>query len=186
MEKKYGPWTIKSSETTYKDEFAEFRVDEVVKPDGKPGRFAVFKMLPGVSALALDDEGFVYLIRQFRYGIGRESVEVVSGALDEEGESEEEAARRELREELGIEAAKLTDLGLIDAVTSQAYAPARIYLGRGLKFTETDQDGSEVIRPLKVTIDEAVRMVMDAEITHALSCVLILKVNEFLRREAEG
>ena len=179
MEKKHGPWTIKSSECLYKDDFGEFWVDECVKPDGEPGRRATLRMLPGVSVLAADDEGFVYLTRQFRYAIGRESVEAVQGAV-EEGEEAEAAARRELKEELGIEAREMTDLGPVDAVTSQVFSPSRLFLARGLQFGEPDQEGTEVLRPLKLKLEEALRMVADGEITQATTCVLILKAGRMI------
>src|SRR3712207_1482604 len=133
MGKKHGEWTIRSSERLYKDEFVEFWVDECLKPDGEPGRRATLRMLPGVTVLALDSEGFAHLIRKFRYAVGKESVEAVQGAVDE-GESEEAAARRELKEELGIEAREVEDLGLVDAVTSQVFSPSRVFLARGLTF----------------------------------------------------
>ncbi len=183
--KKHGPWTIKRTEQRYRDEFIEFHVDEVVKPDGSEGELAVARMLPGVSTLALDAEGFVYLGREFRYAIGRESVETASGAVDE-GEREEAAARRELKEELGIEAEEFIDLGLVDAVTSQVYSPARLFLARGLRFREAEQEGTEEICIVRVKLEEAVRMVMSGRITHAVSCTLILKAQEYLRGEARG
>jgi 8-oxo-dGTP pyrophosphatase MutT (NUDIX family) len=174
MERKHGNWTIKASELRYKDGFVEFWVDECLKPDGEPGRRATLRMLPGVAVLAVDEEGFVYLTRQFRYAVGKESVEAVQGGL-EEGEEEAAAARRELREELGIEAEELTDLGLVDAVTSQVFSPARIFLARGLRFGEPEREGTEVLEPVKLKLAEAVRMVMDGEITQAITCVLVLK-----------
>ena len=179
--KKHGPWTIKSSERLYQDKYVEFRVDDVVKPSGEPSRYATGRMLPGVSVLALDAEGFVHLTKQFRYAVGRDSIEVVSGGIDE-GEAERAAALRELREELGIEAGELTDLGTVDAVTSQVSAPARVFLARDLKFGEPDRGGTEVMETLKVKFEAAVRMVMAGEITHAISCVLILKAQEFLKK----
>lgn len=174
MEKKHGAWTIRSSECLYKDDFVEFWVDECVKPDGEPGRRATLRMLPGVAVLPVDEEGFVHLIRKFRYAVGKESVEVVQGAVDE-GEAEEAAARRELKEELGIEAREMTDLGLVDAVTSQVFSPSRIFLARGLTFGEPDLEGTEVLQPLKLKLDELVRMVMDGEVTQSTTCVLVLK-----------
>ncbi|HEV3470677.1 MAG TPA: NUDIX hydrolase [Pyrinomonadaceae bacterium] len=180
MEKKHGPWTIRSSERLYKDEFVEFWVDECVKPDGEPGRRATLRMLPGVAVLPVDAEGFVYLVRQFRYAVGRESVEAVQGALDE-GEEAEAAARRELKEELGVEAREVTDLGPVDAVTSQVFSPARLFLARGLGFGEHEREGTEVLRPVKLRLEEAVRMVLDSEITQATTCVLILKAARLLR-----
>jgi len=176
MERKHGPYTIKGSERLYKDHFVEFRVDDVVKPDGKPGNYATLRMLPGVSVVALDDEGFVYLVKMFRYAVGRESVEAVTGGV-EEGESEEEAARRELREEVGIVADELLDLGLVDAVTSQVFSPSRVYLARGLKFTETDREEAERMETVRLPLDEAVEMVMDGRITQATTGVLIMKAS---------
>ncbi len=179
MGRRHGPWTVESSERIYADEFAEVWVDEVTRPDGEPARRVTMRMKEGVAVLAVDGEGFAHLVRTFRYAVAKESVEVVQGGT-EEGEEAEAAARRELKEELGIEAEELTDLGLVDAVTSQVYAPARIFLARGLKFGESDTEATESLQPLKVEFEEAVRMAMDGEITQGLSCTLILKARLFL------
>src|SRR5215212_4634992 len=111
MGRKHGPWTIESSERLYADEFAEVWVDEVSRPDGEPARRVTMRMKPGVAVLALDGEGFAHLVRTFRYAVGKECVEVVQGAAEED-EEPDAAARRELKEELGVESCKLTDLGL--------------------------------------------------------------------------
>lgn len=184
MERKHGPWTIKSSECLHRDEFVEVWLDEVVKPDGEPGRYATMKMKPGVGVLAVDGEGFAHLVRLFRYAVGKECVEVVQGIIDE-GEQEAEAARRELREELGFEAEELTDLGLVDAITSQVFSPARIFLARGLSFGEPDRESTEKLRHVKVKLEEAVRMVLDGEITQGISCVLILKAGRLIQSGGE-
>src|SRR5919112_1185004 len=149
MERKQGAWTVKSSERVYADEFAEFWVDEVLKPDGEPGRRATMRMKPGVAVLALDEEGFAHLVKTFRYAVGKECVEVVQGGL-EEGEESESAARRELKEELGVESSELTDLGLIDAITSQVYSPARVFLARSLTFGEPETESTETLEPFTV------------------------------------
>ena len=179
MGKKIGRWTVKSSQCLYSDDFVEFRVDDAVGPDGNPGKRAVAKFLSGVAVLALDAEGFAHLVRPLRYAIERESIEVVNGAIDE-GEEPVEAARRELREELGIEAAEMLDLGPLDAITSQAIAPSQLFLARELRFKEPDPEGTEDLKPFKVKFKEAVRMVMDGEITQATSCVLILKAGRVI------
>ena len=179
MERKHGPWTIKSSECLHRDEFVEMWLDEVVKPDGEPGRYATMKMKPGVAVLAVDEEGFAHLVRVFRYAVGKECVEVVQGMIDD-GEEALEAARRELSEELGIEARELTDFGLVDAVTSQVFSPSRVFLARRLSFGEPDRESTERMRPVKVKLDEAVRMVMDGEITQGTTCALILKASRMI------
>ena len=130
MGRKHGDWTVESSERLYADEFAEVWVDEVSKPGVEPSRRVTMRMKEGVAVLALDEEGFAHLVRTFRYAVGKECVEVVQGGT-EEGEEPLRAARRELKEELGIEAEEWTDLGLVDAITSQVYSPARLFLARG-------------------------------------------------------
>ena len=180
MGRKHGAWTIESSERLYADEFAEVWVDEVTRPDGEPARRVTMRMKEGVAVLALDGEGFAHLVRTVRYAAGKECVEVVQGGV-EEGEGPEASARRELKEELGIEAEEWTDLGLVDAITSQVYSPSRVFLARGLTFGESETESTENLKPLKVEFDEAVRMVMDGEVTQGISCVLILKTERLLR-----
>lgn len=92
MEKRNGPWQIRNSETKYQDEFVSLCVDEVLRPDGSPGTYATVQLKEGVAVLALNREGMVYLTRQFRYALGRDSVEVISGGMDE-GEEPLPAAR---------------------------------------------------------------------------------------------
>jgi len=185
MERKHGSWTVRSSERLYADEFAEVWVDEVSRPDGEPARRVTMRMKDGVAVLALDEEGFAHLVRTFRYAVGKECVEVVQGGT-EEGEEPARAARRELKEELGIEAEDWTDLGLVDAITSQVYSPARVFLARGLTFGESDTESTESLEPVKVKFDEAVRMVMGGEITQGISCALILKARLLLEGESGG
>lgn len=179
MGRKRGAWTIKSSEKIYGDEFAEVWVDEVSKPDGEPGRRMTMRMKPGVAVLAVDDEGVAHLVKTFRYAVGKECVEVVQGA-SEDGEEPEAAARRELKEELGVESCELTDMGLVDAITSQVFSPARLFLARGLRFGEPETESTETLEPSNVKFEEAVRMVMDGRITHGISCALILKAARLL------
>lgn len=174
MAKKHGPWTIKATSLKYKNDFIEVNEDQVIQPDGKPGAYATVAMQSGVCVLPMEDDGTVYLTRQFRYGLGQESLEVVSGAIDT-GEEPEAAARRELREELGIEAAELLDSGRMQIDTSILKAPVKLYIARGLTFVAPEPEGSETIKLVRLKFDEVVRLVMNSEIVHGPSCVLILK-----------
>src|SRR2546423_845561 len=174
MVKRHGPWTIEAGEQKDKNRWIEVVEDRVTMPDGKPGSFTTVEMRPGVSILAADTDNFVYLTSEFRYAIGQDSVEVVSGAIDDH-EEPLEAARRELREELGIEAAEWSGLGLVNPFTSIVKSPAHLFLARNLSFTEAERESTEIIRTIRLKFDEAVEMVMESKITHGPSCVLILK-----------
>lgn len=174
MIKKHGPWTIKETSLKFKNDLIQVNEDQVIQPDGKPGSYATVALPAGVCVLPLADDGTVYLTSQFRYALGAESLEVVSGAIDE-GEHPETAARRELREELGIEAGELIGLGQMQIDTSIIKAPVNFYMARNLTFVAPQPEGSETIKMVKLKFDEAVRQVMDGVILHGPSCVLILK-----------
>jgi 8-oxo-dGTP pyrophosphatase MutT (NUDIX family) len=182
-EERRGPWIVKRGQTKYENPWIVVCEDEVVRPDGQPGVFATVRMRPGVSVLAVDAENFAYLTAEYRYAVRRESVEVVSGAVDA-GEDQLEAARRELREELGIEASEWTDLGPVDPFTSVVDSPARLFLARGLAFAECAPEATELIRSIRVPLAEAVGMVMRGDVTHGPSCVLILKAHVHLGQHA--
>jgi HAD superfamily hydrolase (TIGR01509 family) len=171
---KNGPWTVLSSERKFQNGFVELWEDQVIRPDGKPGSYATVTMKAGIAILPQDDEGNVYLTRQFRYATGKESLEVVSGGIDGD-EPVEEAARRELREEMGIEAGIWEAQGLMDLDTSIVCAPVRLFRARGLTFTQPEREGTETIESVKLSLDEACRNVLNSTITHGPSCVLILK-----------
>lgn len=185
MGKKHGPWTINGSAVKYRHELIEIQEHDVTKPDGQPGKYALARIKPGATVLALDAEGFVFLAKEFRYAVGRETFEAVSGAVDE-GEEPAEAARRELHEELGIEAGELISLGRVDPMPSIVDSPSHLFLARELTFKESRQEGGEEIKAVRAPFAEAVRMAHEGEITHGSSCVLILRASKFLSDEERG
>jgi len=185
MRRKKGLWQVEETVQLHKNGWLEVCEDKVIGPDDQAGSFVTVRMRPGVSVLAVDEARQVYLTSEFRYAVERESIETVSGGVEAD-ELPLSAARRELREELGIEAAEWIDLGLVDPFTSLVHSPATLFLARNLSFVDTDCDDTEIIQLVKVQLSEAVRMVMESEITHGPSCVLILKTNYFLNGQKAG
>jgi 8-oxo-dGTP pyrophosphatase MutT (NUDIX family) len=176
MTKKNGNWTIKETKKKFGNDFFLVSEDKVVQPDGKNGKYATIEFVPGVSVLPIDDEDYVYLTKQFRYNAGKDTLEVVAGAV--ENETPMKAAKRELKEELGITAKELIKLGKIQLDNSIIKSESTQYIARGLTFGETDQDGAEEMKTVKIKFKEAVEKVLSGEITHAPSCVLILKAEK--------
>lgn len=174
MTRNHGPWTIQETAEKYRNSFINVTEDRVIQPDGHPGIYGTVQMKPGVAILPIDRDGNVYLARQFRYALGKESIEVVCGAL-EENEPPLEAAQREIKEELGIEADEWLELGSCNLDTSIVNCPVYLFLARQLTFTSKNQEGTETIETVKVPFNIAVKMAIDSEITHAPSCILILK-----------
>jgi 8-oxo-dGTP pyrophosphatase MutT (NUDIX family) len=179
MARKHGPWRVEETTEKHRDPFITVRLDRVIRPDGRPGEYATVDMKPGVAVLPIDEQGNVYLTRQFRYALGRESVEVVCGGVDD-GETPRESADREAIEELGVKASDWIDLGYFDLDTSIVNCRVDLFVARDLRLVEARREGTETIETLKVPFEEAARMVIDGRITHGPSCVLILKARTSL------
>ena len=176
MERKNGNWTIKHRRKVFENDFFKVFEDEVVRPDGKDGTYATICFVRGTSVLPVDDDGFVYLTKQFRYAIEREDLEVISGAVEDEEPLE--AAKREAREELGIEAGEWIDLGKLESDTSITNSTAFLFLARRLKFGKPEREGTEQIETVKMKFGEALEKVLQGEITHGQTVALILKASQ--------
>jgi ADP-ribose pyrophosphatase len=172
----HGPWRIVESHHVYRDPWVDVRQDDVIRPDGRPGTYSVVHLKPGVCVVAMDEDRCVYLTEEFHYGVGRTTIEAVSGGL-ESGEDALVTARRELQEEIGIRAQNWTDLGVVDPFTASVVSPTRLFLAQQLTFGDHAQEATETIRCVRMSLSEAVRRVVDSEITHAPSAVLLLKVH---------
>lgn len=179
MNIKKGPWAVTNSKIVYQNLWISVREDNVIKPDGKEGIFGVVKMKPGVSILPIDSEGDVYLTKEYHYAVERETIEAISGGIDE-GENKESAAKRELKEETGITANELIDLGVVDPFTAVVASPNYLFLAKSLEFSKANPEGTENIKVIKTSIKEAVQWVMESKITHGGTVALILKAKEYL------
>ena len=172
----HGPWVIKSKREFYHHDVITVREDDVVKPDGQPGTYAMLKIAGGASVFPFGGE-YVYLAQEYRYAVGRETVETCAGAIDE-GESQLDAAKRELREELAIEAASWAPLGTLELMTLRIDSPSTLFLAEELTFVEKEDDDNERIKVVKKPLEEAVHLALNGEIKHASSCMLILRAHQ--------
>lgn len=177
----HGPWQIVDSQVRYQDPWVRVVRDEVIRPDGLPGSYCVITLKPGVCVVALDDQDRVHLTREFHYAVGEETVEGVSGGRDG-AEPPLLAAQRELREELGLLAGKWIDLGQVDPFTANVFSPTQLYLALDLTRCDRELEGTEQIQPVVMGFEQAIEMVMDSRITHAPSCVALLKAARHLKR----
>lgn len=176
----HGPWKILASQEVYRDPWLVVRKDEVLRPDGLPGTYSVARLLPGVCVVPIDEGQQVHLTEEFHYGVGRVTLEAVSGGI-EAGEDGEVTARRELKEELGIRAANWLDLGTVDPFTGSVVSPTQMFLARDLEFGETRREGTELIRPVSMPLQQAVQDVLSSRISHGPTCVALLKTAWLLR-----
>jgi 8-oxo-dGTP pyrophosphatase MutT (NUDIX family) len=181
VQQQRGPWTVVDSQRLYASAWITVREDRVIQPDGLVGTFGVVEMTPGVSVLPLGEDGTVYLVRVFRYTLRRDSIETVAGGI-EKGESPEETSRRELREEVGIEAREIIPLGIVDQLTENVVSPDHLFLARGLNFVEPNHEPTERISRVAVPLERALQWAVDGTISHAASATLIFKAGHLYQR----
>lgn len=173
--RRHGPWTIAQTTRIYQDPWICVDRDDVIRPDGLAGTYSTVQLKPGITVIAVDDREIVYLTQEFHYAVGRVTLEGVSGGI-EVGETPRDAAARELLEELGIIAQSWTHLGTVDPFTSAINSPVELYLAQDLSFTDRQLEGTELIESISLGFAEAVQGVMDGQITHAPTCVALLKI----------
>ena len=168
-----NPWLTVASERVYENPWISVREDKVVRPDGEPGIYGVvhYKNV-AVGVLPVED-GYTYLVGQYRYPLDQYSWEIPEGGCPE-GEAPLHAAQRELREETGLEAGSWRKLGEAHLSNSVADEYAVWFLATDLAPGEHGPGGDEVLEVRRVPLDEAVRMARDGRITDALSLLTIM------------
>lgn len=178
--------TTLTSEPVYDGVLLHVRRDTVRLPDGETSVREWIEH-PGASAVVpVFDDGTVVLLRQFRYPPRREFLEVPAGKFDEDGESAVDLARRELREEAGVEAERWTPLGKTYPGIGYSNEVIHLFLAEGLTEVEAGSDDDEFVEPVRMPLAEAVRMAKAGEILDGKSCVALLLAEAELARRSDG
>lgn len=140
---------------------------------------------PGASVvIPICDSGEVYVVRQFRKPIERESLELPAGKLDH-GEPPEECAVRELKEETGLEAESLRHIISIHSTPGFCDEVLHMFVATGLKEGKACTDEDEIISCEKLHINELIHKILNHEITDAKTIIGILLADKILKREIE-
>ncbi len=131
----------------------------------------------GASCIApLTDNKELIFVRQFRYALGKEMLELPAGKLDSADEDPYLCAVRELKEETGCTAENIKYMGDFISTAGFCDENIRLYMATGLKMGECDPDDDEFLDIVKIPLDKAVEMVMSGEITDGKTQALVLKV----------
>lgn len=154
-------------------------VDRVRFPDGSEGELEMIRHSGAAAVLpVLGDPGGpdpqILLIRQYRYASGGYMLEVPAGRPDHPGEDWEVCARRELREETGLTAGKLTYLTAI--FTTPGFTDEKIHLYMATDLTGGDQalDADEFVEPVTMPLSQALEMIRTGEINDAKTICTLL------------
>lgn len=173
------------SREVYRNPHLAVEAHRVQHPGGAEGEHALI-VVPPSTAVVVSDGGDLLFARQPRFAAQAEILELVKGGADP-GESPIDCAKRELREELGVEAAHWEELGRLYELPSLLGEPVEIFLAHGIEHVETDQDSTEAIELVRIPGDVAIAAAASGQITDALTVAALMRygVKQGLLRPAE-
>ncbi|MET0773707.1 MAG: NUDIX hydrolase [Candidatus Limnocylindrales bacterium] len=173
-----GPWVRHSRRIAYENPWIRVFHDEVARPDGSPGIYGLVHMHnAAVGVVALDADDRVVLVRQYRYALDHDSWEIPEGGVPRD-EPAIDGARRELREEAGVEAGTWRELCRVHVSNSITDEVATLYLATDLRVASQALEASEADLVVEwVPFRTALEMVLDGRITDALSVIALQRVS---------
>ncbi len=169
-------WKLLKIRIAYKNPWIRVEENRIVFPNGKKGLYGVVSMADTVAVLAKEGQS-IYLVRQYRYTTKKYSWELPSGHINK-GETPLKAAKRELREEAGLEAKQWTSLGFVHPALGVMNSKRHIFLAQKLSKTEASHEGSEkgmIVK--KVALQDVKNMVRRNVIFDDYTIAALYKLN---------
>jgi 8-oxo-dGTP pyrophosphatase MutT (NUDIX family) len=134
--------TTLASREVYRNHWMRVREDEILRSNGQKGIYGVVEKEDSAIILPLDGDR-IWMIEQFRYPIGERALELPQGGWEMEVENPEELARGELREELGLEASEMIQLGTLWIAYGFTRQRQHVFLATGLNQATREPDAEE-------------------------------------------
>ncbi|MEO0731731.1 MAG: NUDIX hydrolase [Bacteroidota bacterium] len=171
-----NPWTTKSITVPYENPWIRIEHREVVNPAGNDGIYGLVRYKNhAVGVVPIDEEGYTYLVGQYRYATDTYEWEIPEGGCPV-GSDLLATAKRELKEETGLVATQweqIMDFYLSNSVSDE-YGVA--FVARGLRQEEADPEETEELALRRVPLREAIAMTLDGQIKDALSVLALQRV----------
>ncbi|MCY7823582.1 ADP-ribose pyrophosphatase [Bacillus spizizenii] len=175
-----------SKEQIFSGKVIDLYVEDVELPNGKTSKREIVKHPGAVAILAVTDEGKIIMVKQFRKPLERAIVEIPAGKL-EKGEEPEYTALRELEEETGYTAKKLTKITAFYTSPGFADEIVHVFLAEELSVLEEKRelDEDEFVEVMEVTLDDALKLVESREVYDAKTAYAIqyLQLKEALQAQ---
>ncbi|MBO4257750.1 NUDIX domain-containing protein [Streptomyces griseorubiginosus] len=181
-------WEIRATRTPFVGNKTSVRTDDVVMPDGTVVH-RDYQLHPGsVGVLALDDEGRVLVIRQYRHPVRQKLWEIPAGLLDVPGENPLHAAQRELYEEAHVKAEDWRVLADVYTTPGGSDEAVRIFLARDLSEADGERfavEHEEIdLEYDRVPLDELARGVLAGELHN--NCLVVGVLSLIAAQNGDG
>ncbi|EKF49844.1 nudix hydrolase [Thermosipho africanus H17ap60334] len=175
-----------SSKEIFKGLLLHVKKDEVMLENGRKS-FREYVLHPGaVAVVPILDDNKVVLVKQFRYPIGKQLLEIPAGKFDFKDEDPLECAKRELKEETGFDAKDYLYLGYIHTTPGFSNEVIHLYLARNLESGQSNPDEDEIIDVEIEDFNTVLQKCISGEITDAKTIAGIFKAYFMLRSENNG
>jgi len=168
------PWKTLSTRTVYQNPWTRVREDIAEMPNGKSTIYGVIECGQCVGVLPFVDTDHLLMVRQYRYVFGENHRwEMPTGGV-KEGELLEDAARRELREEVGYDAKVLEPISTYFTSKSIVQEVAHLFIGRDLHLTAALPDETEFLEVKIFPFADVHEMVLTSEIRDSMTVIAVL------------
>jgi 8-oxo-dGDP phosphatase len=159
-----------STRQVYENPWMVVREDRIRRPDGSDGIFGVIDK-PDYALIVPAEGDRLHLVEQFRYPLGLRRWEFPQGTAPDRAEADPlELARRELREETGLRAARMIQIGTLDVAPGMSSQRGRVFLATELTDGQPERELTEQdMRTAWFSRDEVVGMIRRGELTDAQS-----------------
>jgi ADP-ribose pyrophosphatase len=176
MNEEENPWKVLDSEVKYENNWIQVIHQNVINPSGGQGIYGTvnFKNI-AVGVVPIDQDGNTWLVGQYRFPLNEYSWEIPEGGCPD-GEEVLETAKRELKEETGLIAQNWSLISKLHTSNSVCNEVAYIFLAEKITQSESQPEDTEQLQVKKVSLKEALDMVLADKITDSMSVAGILKV----------
>lgn len=168
------------SKMIYQGRVFDVRQDQVRMPDGRLARFDIVAHRGAVTILPVDAEGQIWFVRQYRHPAQTALLELPAGVM-EEGEAPEFSARREIREEIGMAAGKLTRIGTFFLAPGYSTEFMHVFLATQLTSAPLKGDEDEFISIEKIPHQQVSQMAQAGRFQDAKTLAAILLAQPYLK-----
>ena len=175
-----------SSETIYEGRILRVERWQVTCPNGQSAPREIVVHNGAAAVVPVYDDGTTLLVRQHRVSVDRITLEIPAGKLDSAQEDPYECAVRELREETGLSAGRMTPLTSILTTPGFCTEKIAIYLAQDLSQGDTDPDEDEFLSLVRMPLEEACALVMRGEIRDSKTICGLLMAREIIRSQKEN